>query len=306
MKKEVLFLEKVEECIKSSDAIHYKKIKSNLEFLRENYFEEFDDLLSLVYNYFNEIGKAPQALAIDYLKMIGDMRKEGRYFYKYGKYRCVNQAAANENVYSNKDVMSYYMNALLISQILWKHHFNIFMFFKKEIKNIFNFSESLSILDVGPGHGFFSFFVKKEFPNYKKIDIVDISEASLQMTERIIGHDEKKINYYHKDIFDYDDSAKYDFIVLGEVIEHLDDPKSILMKLADLLNENGVIWVTTPTNSPALDHVYLFHTKEDVLKLLEESKLKPYKIFSSFAEDVNEEKALEMRATNLVGVFCKI
>ena len=52
------------------------------------------------------------------------------------------------------------------------------------------------------------------------------------------------------------------------MLEHLDKPVEILKKLSDLLADNGVLWLTTPTNSPALDHVYLFRSKEDVTDLI--------------------------------------
>ncbi|MEO6540723.1 MAG: class I SAM-dependent methyltransferase, partial [Ferruginibacter sp.] len=295
-----LFLNELIETIDLHDKLHSKKINANVTYLTSHYPVQFEELLGLVSNYFSGLKMTPAAIATDYLKMIADMRKEGLYFYKHGKYRCTSQTIAYENVYSKKEIMSYYMNALLVSQILWKHHFNIFMYFQKQLKTLFAGKKELSILDVGPGHGFFSFLVKKEFPDYKKIDIVDISETSLLMTERIIGHDGNKISYYKKDIFDYDDTVKYDFIVLGEVIEHLDDPKGILIKLSKLLNEGGLLWVTTPTNSPALDHVYLFHTKADVIRLLEDSGLKIADVYHCFAEDMDEETALKNKVTDLV------
>lgn len=305
MKGFEIFLNEILQNIKMKDPFHYKKVNNNVIFLTQAFPEDFINLQELVYNYFRAINISTETLTTDYLKMISDMRTEGKFFYKNSVYRCKNQLEAFENVYSKKEVMSYYMNALLISQILWKHHFNTFMFFKNELSTIIPPKEDLKILDVGPGHGFFSFLVKKEFPNYAVIDIVDISETSLSMTKKILGFDGDKISYYHKDVFDYTDNVKYDFIVLGEVIEHLDDPKSILKKLSNLLAKDGILWITTPTNSPALDHVYLFKTKEDVIELLEECGLKICKVFSSFAEDVDEETAIKIKATNLVGVFCK-
>lgn len=299
------FLNSILEEISKKDKLHSKKIQGNVSTLIEQFPSQFDELLGLVSNYFFTLNLNAERVATDYLKMIRDMRSEGLYFYKHGKYRCENQHIANEYVYSKPDVMSYYMNALLVSQILWKHHFTIFMFFQGHLKTLFKDHPNLTILDIGPGHGFFSYLVKKEFPSYEKLDVVDISETSLEMTRKIIGYDADKINYYHKDIFDYDDSNKYDFIVLGEVVEHLDNPKDILMKLSRLLKPEGYLWITTPTNSPALDHVYLFNNKEEVFALVEDSGLVTVDSCSYFAEDVDEKTANERKITNLVGLFCK-
>lgn len=301
----IKFLNELVDEIAKKDKLHSKKINSNISFITENYPEQLEELIGLVRTYFNYLNLDAERIAGDYLKMIKDMRTEGLYFYKHGKYRCANQTIANEYVYSKPDVTTYYMNALLVSQVMWKHHFNIFMYFQSHLNTLFKNQSDFSILDIGPGHGFFSYLTKKEFPNYKKIDIVDISETSLQMTKNIIGFDEDKISYYKKDIFEYDDSNKYDFIVLGEVIEHLDNPKQILIKLSNLLKPNGVLWLTTPTNSPALDHVYLFTTKEEVFSLIEDSGLKIIDSCNYFAEDMDEETALKNKITNLVGLFCK-
>ncbi len=298
------FLTELADEIAAKDKLHSKKIAANISFLKQQFPEQFEELIGLVQGYFNNLQLTPSHIANDYLKMIRDMRTEGLYFYKEGKYRCENQHIANVNVYSRPEIMSYYMNALLVSQIMWKHHFNMFMYFQKRLKSLFQDQKELSILDIGPGHGFFSFIIKKEFPRYRKIDIVDISDTSLEMTKNILGYDADKIKYFKKDIFEYDDSNKYDFIVLGEVLEHLDEPKKILIKLSKLLNPNGFLWITTPTNSPALDHVYLFKTKDEILKLIDESGLSTVDVFNCFAEDVDEQTAIKNKITNLVGLFC--
>ncbi len=301
----VVFLEELVSEIEKKDKLHSKKINGNISYIKEHFPLQLDELLGLVKAYFINLGLESERVASDYLKMINDMRTEGLYFYKHGKYRCENQHIANEYVYSKSEVMTYYMNALLVSQVMWKHHFNIFMYFQSHLKTLFKGQSKLSILDIGPGHGFFSYLVKKEFPEYEKIDIVDISDTSLEMTKKIIGFDGDKIKYTKQDIFDYDDSNKYDFIVLGEVLEHLDEPKQILIKLSKLLKPGGLLWITTPTNSPALDHVYLFKTKEDVLTLISDSGLETVDSCNYFAEDMDEQTALKNNITNLVGLFCK-
>ncbi len=301
----LLFLNDILKEINKKDKLHFKRINSNIINVKKNFPLEFEELLDLVFNYYNFVHLSPNQISNDYLKMINDYRIDGLYFYKHGKYRCENQQMAYKNVYSNSEIMSYYMNALLISQILWKHHFNIYMYFQSQLKVLFNNSEKLKVLDVGPGHGFFSYLVKKNFTQYEKMDLVDISETSLLMTKKIIGYDEDKIKYFNKDIFLFDETNKYDFIVLGEILEHLDNPKEILLKLANLLNKDGMFWITTPTNSPAIDHVYLFNNKEEVLELVKSAGLEIVDSKSFIAEDVDEETANKKRITNLVGLFCK-
>jgi len=289
--------------IEQKDALHYKKIKNNIIQITKNHKSQFDELLNILCNYFFLQKITPDQLAIDYLKMINDIRKESIYFLKHGVYSCKNQTMAYENVYSKKDIMSYYMNALLISQILWQHHFNMFIFFKENLKKYYKEKDKVTILDVGPGHGFFSYIVKTDIPNYLKLDIVDISELSLMQTKQIIG--DEKIFFFNDDIFNFDSNNKYDLIILGEVLEHLDKPMEILKKLSSLLNNNGIIWLTTPTNAPTLDHVYLFRSKEDIVDLIKMSGFKVVDLYGCYAEDVSEEIAKKYNVTQLIGAFCK-
>ena len=233
-----LFLKELIHEIEQNDSLHSKKLKINLKQIIEENESQFDEFLYLIFKYYADQKIEPTDLARDYLKMVNDMRREGLYFLRSGEYSCKNQTMAFEKVYSNKIIMAYYMNALLISQILWKHHFNMFMYFRKNLNIYFKKTDEINILDVGPGHGFFSFIIKNSIPNYKRIDIVDISESSLNMTEIIIGKESGKICYHNNDIFDFNSSFKYDLIVIGEVIEHLDKPIEILKKLSDLLTSD--------------------------------------------------------------------
>lgn len=300
-----LFLSDLIQEIGEKDALHSKKIKKNLSQITQNHKKQFDELLNMIFHYFSSQKITPSVLAVDYLKMINDMRREGLYFLKHGVYSCKNQSMAYENVYSRKDVMSYYMNALLISQILWKHHFDMFIYFRETLKKYYKENDKITILDVGPGHGFFSYIIKTDIPDYLRLDIVDISESSLTVTKQIIGNEKEKMFFFNDDIFNFDSPNKYDLIVLGEVLEHLDNPLEILKKLSTLLADNGVLWLTTPTNSPALDHVYLFRSKEDIIDLIKLSGFNVTDLHGQYAEDTSEEIAKKNKVTQLIGAFCK-
>lgn len=160
-------------------------------------------------------------------------------------------------------------------------------------------------MDIGPGHGFFSYLTINNLKKLNSIDIVDISDGSLEMTRNIIGDGNGKINYFNRDIFSHETSDSYDLIILGEVLEHLDEPLLILNKLHGLLKKDGYIWLTTPTNAPALDHVYLFRSKTEIIDLIHEGKFEIVYDFGCFAEDVSEEIALKYNISFLYGAFLK-
>jgi 2-polyprenyl-3-methyl-5-hydroxy-6-metoxy-1,4-benzoquinol methylase len=304
MTGEEIFLNDVLNYIKEHDPLHYKKVRVNVDRLSKDYKKEFYTFLSLLYKFFSQKNIAADKVAEQYLKMINDMRMEGITFKREKKYSCANQHEAYLKVYSQPHIMEYYMNALLMSQVLWNHHFKMLMFFNEQLGKPL-FSNVNTVLDIGPGHGFFSYLVQSNIKTADDIDIVDISDSSLAMTKSIIGDGNGKFRYYNRDIFNYESDKKYDLIILGEVLEHLDHPLDILKKLSTLLSDKGMLWLTTPTNAPALDHVYLFRSKEEITDLLAEAGFKVEIEYGCYAEDVTEELAKKFDISYLYGAFLR-
>src|SRR6185436_7083739 len=67
--------------------------------------------------------------------------------------------------------------------------------------------------------------------------------------------------------------STFDFITMGEVIEHLDDPRPVLRKVGVALRPGGVAFLTTCANCPTKDHVYLFRNAEEIRCLFRECGL---------------------------------
>jgi len=266
MESTVDFLKEVLRIIAEQDPLHMKTLKRQVSLGRE-----FNTLKEHICTYFEASGIEPRTVANDYLRMIGDMRREGGYFVLYDRYSCRNQEEAYQKVYSKPEIMRYYMNALLISQLLWKHHFNMLRYFRQTLDTIVGRSDNFRVLDVGSGHGLFSWVIQNQFPSYGGIDILDISTTSLEMTRRMIG--EEGVSYLHMDLTNVNPVNKYELIILGEILEHLDDPISMLQDASRLLSRRGMIFFTVPTNAPAIDHVYLFRDKGDVLRMVEQAGL---------------------------------
>jgi 2-polyprenyl-3-methyl-5-hydroxy-6-metoxy-1,4-benzoquinol methylase len=119
-------------------------------------------------------------------------------------------------------------------------------------------------LDIGSGHGLYSAMVQDIFPYYQKIDILDISESSLDFTKGMLGED--RVEYHKCNLLDFNPPYKYDLVIMGEVVEHMDKPSTALRKVKTLLG--NVLFLTAPTNAPAIDHIYLFKEYGDVARLV--------------------------------------
>ena len=62
---------------------------------------------------------------------------------------------------------------------------------------------------------------------------VDISKTSLDLTEKIISYffnnSSLNIKFLNDDIINLDDEKKFDYISMGEILEHVNDPKKCLI-----------------------------------------------------------------------------
>ena len=76
----------------------------------------------------------------------------------------------------------------------------------------------------------------------------------------------------HEDFLQYQ-GGKYSVISIGEVLEHVERPRDFVQKGAELLDEDGRLYLTTCINAPEIDHISLFESIEDVEKLFDAAGL---------------------------------
>lgn len=72
-------------------------------------------------------------------------------------------------------------------------------------------------------------------------------------------HVEDARSRYHldaevSDFIEYETDKKWDIIIMGDVLEHVSDPIQAMTKAADMLTENGALWVSTPNFESAFSY----------------------------------------------------
>ena len=236
-------LEYIIEKISSRNVLHGKKIKKNTNKFDGDYINRAEIFLkkyeTILYNNNKKLD-----YAIDcYLQMLADVNYESIQFVTTGNYSSKSFAEVNARVYSNPEVMEYYMHGLLLRQFLLPQNYNILLFFNKIIRD--NCNKISKYLEVGGGHGLYISDAIDSIGNKAKYDLVDISQRSIEMAQTMI--DNQNVNYILSDIFDYNPVLKYDFISMGEVLEHVEAPVRLLKKLFTMLNDDGKLFITTPT-----------------------------------------------------------
>lgn len=204
-------------------------------------------------------------LVTAYLKLCQNMLKEQTRFLRSGKYSVASSEEAYKNIYLNKDEMMSYMCGLALSQFLWRNHYAIYRFFGKQI---LHYAPKISsYLEIGSGHGLFLVEALRN-TQCKRYEVVDISPISIEISKKVahfMTEKADKIQFREMNILDYDiTDAKFDFITIGEVLEHVEDPFTLLKKIKSLLLANGRVFMTTCSNCPAIDHVYLFNSVDEI------------------------------------------
>ena len=251
-----------------------KKIEKFLNSKDESFKQEFENFLTDYICYLNKNNMTIDYGINSYLEMVDDMFRCQIKFMRTGKYPTTNASDAMSDVYSDEKKMLSYMIGLALSQYLWSTHYEMFGHLKSSIiKNKNNINK---YLEIGPWHGLFLKNAIDALKDDVQLTAVDISPISLKVSESIISYfyPNKSIDFINADMLNLDINTTYDFIVMGEVIEHVEDPVSLLVKISKLLNKNGKAFLSTCVNCPAIDHVYHFHTIDEIREMFNKCGLK--------------------------------
>lgn len=199
-------------------------------------------------------------LSLEFLQLQIELERDG-------KYRHSTFAEVEKNEYNNQDGELQgprYLWALYFSQFFWVVHNSVFTFF---LDHFVKFApEAGTMLEVPVGAGlFFVYFLKNKI---KWIGAgVDIANSSINFTKDVLNiYDiaKDRVELIQQDVNKYQTDQVFDRIMCGEFLEHVEDPVSILIKIRNLLKDNGEVFITAAVWAANSDHIYLYRNADEV------------------------------------------
>ena len=277
-----------------------KSIEKTMEIFELQDYIQLEEMLSFYCKSFS-MGEIVEAYSL----FVEETSNELKFFLQNGRYRYSSFEETNCSVYSNVEYMSKYMIGLALSGSLWINHVRLFHWFQQIIEEC----GGERYLEIGPGHGrYFCEAVKKG--KFKYYDGIDVSETSVKLTNRIImefvgENTRNRCNVFCQDALFYYPSVQYDFIVIAEVLEHLENPRLMMERIYALCRPNSYIYLTVPVNAPEIDHIYLFNTIEEVQDIVISTGFEIIQCLYAPAGDMELNKAISKKNAILVGVFAR-
>lgn len=238
-----------------------------------------------------------------YLFINNMVMDETYYFIRHGRYRNSSFEEVNKNVYNNSEYMEKYMIGLTISDYIWINHIKMLRYFEENIK-IF---DGERYFEIGPGFG--QYLVKALIScNFSEYFACDISKVSVERSNQYLKYRNlsNKCIVVEKDFFQFSSESQFDCIVMGEVLEHVECPLTMLKKIRELLSTRGKAFITTVINAPAVDHISMFIDIEQVLDMVRMAGFNIIKYICTTERDIPLEKAVKRKqAINIAMILEK-
>jgi 2-polyprenyl-3-methyl-5-hydroxy-6-metoxy-1,4-benzoquinol methylase len=241
--------------------------------LKSCHLQELETLIT----FYHSIGKTTDDIANAYLNFVECFMEERMYFVRNNDYRYHSYAETSQ-LYSNAKYMSNYMIGLSLAIYLVQLQRDTMDFFISHCKTLCHPPEIDSrLLEVGTGHGLYFVSCIKN-TNFKNYIGIDISQTSVEFTKRFANYCIKDTNKHYsivqKDFFDFNNNETFDAIVMGQILEHVENPGDFLKKAKMLAKDKAVIYVSIAINSPYPDHIKLFRHADEIHDLFDKVGLR--------------------------------
>lgn len=185
-------------------------------------------------------------------------------------YYCANQAYVNDNRFSpaklwmkcNKCSNLYAYNFPVVKNDKINGHYTkkndagildirVGLYNYSDIFNkIRNYNDGNKYLEIGIGNGE---MLAVALEMGYDVSAVEICKEDCENISNALG-----VDVVWTDFSDYKTEEKYDVIIMGDVLEHVIAPITVLKKAYSMLTENGILWLSTPNYNSAFTRMKKF------------------------------------------------
>lgn len=278
---------------------HAARIRLRLEQDGAEHLSKASSFFTRYQTFVEKTGKT-LAYGLDcYLKLVARMVHERIEFLRSGHYASQSFADVEKQFYLNREAFEYHMHGLVFAQFFWPEQSARFQFFCNHIGT--QLSRGGQYLEIGGGHGLYILEAISQASRNSEFHLVDVSPSSMDLAQGITAG--CPIDFRLLNVFDYAPDETFDFIAMGEVIEHVEDPMLLLNRVRELLAPGGSAFISAPANSPTIDHIYLFNSADEIREMLNEVGFRILHEKVQFAEPVSVEKARKLKVAAMFAAF---
>lgn len=124
---------------------------------------------------------------------------------------------------------------------LYQKHRSVFdQFFEQRVERIHSLNLPMNnSLDVGVGYGFWANYLKEN--HSVQVDGIDIEKSAIDYCNEQYQLNSKLLSFE-----EFNSEKKYDAIFMFDVLEHFQDPQTMLKKAKSMLSHGGFIYIQVP------------------------------------------------------------
>lgn len=254
-------------------------LTSMLGMLRAGQIMEYLDTVRAIWRVLSAMGRDSQtarlkeAVAGLQFHSIDFLRRQAA-FVRTGDYQAEDAQAVYEEVYCSESVMREYLDGLLLTYIAWPNHYRLLQFYRNRYLSK---GPRGRCLEIGPGHGFLA-LLQLQADNGNTLLGVDISPHSVAFSDELLtvaGIDRARFEICEGDATnDFAGvTGPFDRIVVAEVIEHVEQPQTLLRSAVKHSHPETLLFLSTVVNIEAIDHLYLYRSLDEVREMIDECGL---------------------------------
>jgi len=119
------------------------------------------------------------------------------------------------------------------------------------LNNIKSYTNGKRLLEIGAGGGE---QIAAALEMGYDVTAIEISKVQAFWLSDLLG-----IQVIGDDFLNHDIEGKFDVITMGDVIEHVSEPIAMIQKACNLLDDGGIIWISTPNYKSGFSQIMKFN-----------------------------------------------